>query len=151
LFCDAWISMRFARCANLSVLWVSSELFDAGVTVQISWKRKKMVTINPSTFTTSIPMCYKELTETRPWPLSDDWSSRVNLESRYGTCVTFPSVNFDITWNTEKTFKKIEHLPWITVTTETCVLLNQRCCHKLALKPFKLKMSVNIIYHTKQQ
>ena len=41
LFCDAWISMRFARWANFSVLWVSSELLDAGVTVQISCKRKK--------------------------------------------------------------------------------------------------------------
>jgi hypothetical protein len=33
--------MRFARWANFSVLWVSSELLDAGVTVQISCERKK--------------------------------------------------------------------------------------------------------------
>jgi len=32
--------MRFARWANFSVLWVSSELLDAGVTVQISCKEK---------------------------------------------------------------------------------------------------------------
>jgi hypothetical protein len=27
----------------------------------------------------------KQLTETRPWPLKDDCSNRVNLESRNGT------------------------------------------------------------------
>lgn len=37
------------------------------------------------------------LTDTRPWPLNEDWRSLVNLESLYGTWVALPSVNFDIT------------------------------------------------------
>jgi len=34
---EAYISTRLALLANFKVLWVSSILLDAGVTVQISW------------------------------------------------------------------------------------------------------------------
>jgi len=34
---EAYISTRFALLANFKVLWVSSILLDAGVTVHISW------------------------------------------------------------------------------------------------------------------
>ena len=39
LFCDAWISICFARWTNFKVLCVSSALLDDGVTVHMSCKK----------------------------------------------------------------------------------------------------------------
>lgn len=39
------------------------------------------------------------LTDTRSWPLNEDWRILVNLESLYGTCEALTSVSFDITYN----------------------------------------------------
>jgi uncharacterized membrane protein YccF (DUF307 family) len=44
---------------------------------------------------------HESLTDTRPWPLREDWSTLVNLESLYGMWLALASVNFEITCATK--------------------------------------------------
>lgn len=63
---------------------------------------------------------WHKLTETRPWPLNEDWSSLVNLESLYGICVDLPSVNFDMTciYHRQKEIRQTHTNPKFTHTRE---------------------------------